>query len=56
MDKIFDAVKIQQEVREELGKKYLSDPESFIRELAKKYEELRKRADRTAVGSSLNSE
>ncbi len=37
MKKKFDAVQFQRKVREELGKKYLSDPKAFARELRTKY-------------------
>ena len=42
MKKKFDAVKFQRDVREELGKKYSTDREAFLRELRKKYRRLRK--------------
>jgi len=35
--KIFDAVKFQRKVREELSKKYYTNREVFLRELKKKY-------------------
>ena len=37
MKKEFDAVRFQRKVREELGKKYTSNREAFLRELNEKY-------------------
>jgi len=42
MKKTFDAVDFQRRVREELGKKYTSSREAFLRELKEKYGNLRK--------------
>ncbi len=42
MKKKFDAVRYQRKVREELGKKYLSDRKSFLQELKEKYGHLKK--------------
>jgi len=41
MKKKFDAVKFQQEVRKELGEKYNSNREEFMRELNAKYGDLK---------------
>ena len=35
--KKFDAVEFQRKAREELGKKYTSDPKAFLRELKEGY-------------------
>ena len=35
--KKFDAVKFQRKAREELSKKYASNPEAFLRELKDRY-------------------
>jgi hypothetical protein len=43
MKKKFKAVKFQREAREKISKKYSADRESFIEELNKKYEHLRKK-------------
>ena len=37
MKKKFDAVGFQRKVREELSKKYIADPEAFLKELKSKY-------------------
>lgn len=42
MNKKFNAVKFQQKVRKELGEKYLSDREKFLRELKEKYGDLKR--------------
>jgi ribosomal protein L29 len=42
MMKKFDAVKFQRKMREELGKKYNSDRDAFLRELKENYGNLRK--------------
>ena len=42
MGKKFDAVQYQRTARKKLSEMYLSNPESFLRELEKKYGHLRK--------------
>jgi ribosomal protein L29 len=42
MKKKFDAVKFQRKIREELSEKYLSERETFLRELKEKYGDLQK--------------
>lgn len=42
MKEKFNAVKFQRKVREELGKKYVSDRESSLRKLKEKYGHLKK--------------
>ena len=37
MNKKFDAVGFQRKVREQLSKKYIADPEAFLKELKRKY-------------------
>ena len=55
MDKEFDAVKLQREIRDELGEKYRADPQSFVRELLKKYGNLRNESsDRAPADSTSN--
>jgi len=49
MRKKFDAVKFQRKVREELSKKYSTNPDSFLHELKEKYGYLRKRKIVTQV-------
>lgn len=43
MKKKFDAVKFQRNAREELGKKYSTNRDVFLRELKEKYGYLQKR-------------
>ncbi len=43
MKKEFDAVKFQRRIREELGERYNSDRDAFLRELKEKYGNLLKR-------------
>lgn len=43
MKKKFDAVEFQRKVREELGKKYSTNRDAFLRELKEKYGCLQKR-------------
>jgi hypothetical protein len=53
MNKEFDAVKLQREIRAVLGEKYRADPQSFIHELSKKYGNLRSESSETvSVGST----
>ncbi|MBI5909931.1 MAG: hypothetical protein HY848_08270 [Betaproteobacteria bacterium] len=54
MSRNIDAVKVQRETREILAKKFQENPEGFLRELAKKYGHLKKRA-RRHVGTSSGS-
>lgn len=57
MNKEIDAVKLQRDIREELGEKYRSDPQGFIRELSNKYGGLRgENSDKAPVGSTSNSQ
>lgn len=42
MKKKFDAVKFQRNVRKELGEKYSSNREAFLRDLKEKYGNLKK--------------
>jgi len=56
MNKKIDAVKLQREIRFELGKKYHDNPQGFIQELSKKYKDLKTESiPRTKVGSVPNS-
>ena len=43
MKKKFDAVEFQRKARKELGEKYLSDREVFLRELEEKYGDLQRK-------------
>jgi len=47
--KKFDAVKFQRKVREELGKKYSTNRDAFLRELKEKYGCLKKQKPITYV-------
>lgn len=49
MKKKFDAVQFQRKVREELSKKYLSDPKVFARELKTKYAAEKEKHSREVV-------
>lgn len=42
MRKSFDSVKFQRKVREELGGRYLSNREAFLRDLKEKYGSVQK--------------
>lgn len=43
MKKRFDAVAFQRKVREDLGKRYATDREAFLRELEQRYRDLKGR-------------
>ena len=49
MEKKFDAVKFQREVREELSEKYSSNREAFLRELKERYGNLQKQKASTHI-------
>ena len=49
MKKKFDAVKFQRKVRGELGKRYSSNRDGFLRELKEKYGHLHKRKNKTTT-------
>lgn len=49
MRKKFDAVKFQRKVREELGKKYSTNRDAFLRELNEKYGHLQKKKVSTHI-------
>jgi len=46
---LFDAVKFQRKVREELSEKYSSNREAFLRELKEKYGNLQKQKAGTHI-------
>jgi len=49
MKKKFDAVRFQRKIREELGKKYSTNRDEFLRELKTKYGHLQKQQIGTKV-------
>jgi hypothetical protein len=50
MKKKFDAVEFQRKVREELGRSYCLNRDTFIRELKEKYGRLRRRKAKLHIG------